>query len=292
IHVFPDLNLVVVFTNDLTPGSANAMQNVALMSDYVLPAALGTDWSVAFPWAWPALVGLSLLALLWDLDRHRPRPWAVWLSWAWIVLVFGPLGLGAYWITSRGDRDREAYWPRALAASLYCAAGNAAGFCLLFILVAFLQPQVDLLLPALVFPLLVGWLAFRAPAFAHQAGQGYGRALRRTLLAEVSTALPALAGMLPAIILLQSRWFPAGNLNPADPLFWLMIGTAATAGVLLAYPINYWLARRGFATWPVAPGEDGGDRPGAPSLRSAWWAPLAGIVVLVAALGLALTALS
>jgi CubicO group peptidase (beta-lactamase class C family) len=292
IHVFPELDMVVVFTNDLTPGSGNAMQNVALMSEYVLPAALGADWSMALPWAWPALVGLSLLGLLWDLARSRPRPRAAWLSWAWIVFVFGPLGYVVYRLAVRGAGGARATWLRALASSLYCAGGNAAGFCLLFALVALLQPQVDLLLPALVFPLLVGWLAFRAPAFAHQAGQGYGRALRRTLLAEVSTALPVLAGMLPAIILLQVRWFPAGNLEPAHPLFWLMISLAAMAGALLAYPINYWLARRGFATWPVAPGEEDGARPGTPSLRSAWWAPLAGIVVLVAALGLALTALS
>ena len=292
IHVFPELDMVIVSTNELTPGSGNAMQNVALMSEYVLPAALGADWALAAPWAWPALAGLSLLGLLWDLARHRSSPAGVWLSWAWIVVIFGPLGYAAYRLAGRGTRNPEANWPRALGATLYCTSGNAAGFCLLFALVALLQPQGDLLLLALIFPLLVGWLAFRAPGFAHQAGQGYGRALRRTLLTEVITTLPVLAGMLPTIILLQVRWFPAGNLNPANPLFWLMICLGAMAGALVAYPIGYWLARRGFATWPVPPGGECGVERGNPSLRSAWWAPLAGIVVLVAALGLAMMAMS
>ncbi len=291
IHVFPRLGLVVVFTNEWTPGSGNAMQNLALLSEYVLPAALPADGSVMLIWVWPILVGLSLLGLLWNLARSRPSPLAVWLSWAWIVLIFGPLGFAVYRVSYRETKSSRANWRCALGATLSCASGNAAGFYLLFALITLFQPQGDLLLLALVFPLLVGWLIFRAPMFAHQTSGGYLFALRRTLLTEVITTILVLAGTLPVIILLQFRWF-LGNFDVMDPLFWLMVSLAAMSGVLFAYPFNYWMARRGFLPWPGRIAVDGEARQAMPSLRSAWWALLLSIVLFIASLGLTVQSIS
>lgn len=291
INVFPELGLVVVFTNELVPGPGNAMQNVALMSEYVLPAALPPDASHLLPWAWLLLVGLSLLVLLRDLARSRPALVVGW-SWAWTVSVFGPLGFVLYRACRRGPGGSGPTWRRALGATLHCASGNAAGFCLLFALVALFRPPVDLLLPALVLPLLAGWLAFRAPVFAHQTGLAYGRALRRTLLTEVTTTLLVLAGTLPAIMLLQTRWFPLGGFDPADPLFSLMISLSATGGAILVCPFNYWMARRGFLVWPGPPLASGEAMKLLPSLRNAWWAVLLSLAVLAASMGLALGALA
>jgi CubicO group peptidase (beta-lactamase class C family) len=292
IHVFPELGLVVVFTNEWAPGSGNAMQNLALLNEYVLPAVLPADGSVMLLWAWPVLIGLSLLGLLWDLARSMPSPLAVWFSWAWIVLIFGPLGFAVYQVSHRETKSSGANWRRALGATLSCASGNGAGFYLLFALITLFQPQGDLLLLALVFPLLVGWLILRAPMFAHQTGGGYLLALRRTLLTEVITTILVLAGMLPVIILLQFCWFPLGNFDVMNPLLWLMVSLAAMAGALVTYPFNYWMARRGFLCWPGRLAIDGEARQAMPSLRSAWWALLLSIVVLIASLGLTVQSIS
>jgi CubicO group peptidase (beta-lactamase class C family) len=291
IHVFPELDLVVVFTNVLAPGSGNAMQNLAMLSGYVLPAALPADGSDLLVWLWPVLAGLSLLGLLWSLARSRPWPLPVWLSWTWIVLVYGPLGFAAYRLSTRGTESSGANWRRALGPTLFCASGNAAGFCLLFALFILLQPQGAIILPAFLLPLLTGWLIFRAPAFAHQAGGGYLHALRRTLLAEVITTLLVLAGMLPAIILLQTRWFPIGNFDVTNPLLWLMVSLSAMAGAIFAYPFNYWLARRGFLIWPGPGAVEGKAGQAMPSLRTAWWALLLSAAVLVGSMALAVSAL-
>jgi CubicO group peptidase (beta-lactamase class C family) len=292
IHVFPKLGLVVVFTNELAPGSGNAMQNLALLSEYVLPATLPADASAVLLWAWPILIGLSLLGLLWNPGYSRPSPLAVWLSWAWIVLIFGPLGFAVYRVSHRETKSSRANWRCALGATLSCASGNAAGFYLLFALITLFQPQGDLLPLALVFPLLVGWLIFRAPMFAHQTGGGYLFALHRTLLTEVITTILVLAGLLPVIILLQLRWFPLGNLNVMSPLLWLMVSLGAMAGGLFAYPFNTWMARRGFLSWPARIAVDGEARQAMPSLRSAWWALLLSIVLLIASLGLTVQSIS
>jgi CubicO group peptidase (beta-lactamase class C family) len=292
INVFPELGLVVVFTNDWTPGSGNAMQNLALMSEYVLPSALPADASVLLLWAWPVLTGLSLLGLLWNLARSGAPPLGVWLSWTWIVLVFGPLGLAAYLVSHRGAEGPRANWRRALSATFSCASGNAAGFYLLFTLIVLFQPQGDLLLLTLVFPLLVSWLIFQAPIFAHRTGGGYLVALRGTLLTAVITTILVLAGMLPVIILLQLRWFPLGNFDVMNPLLWLMVSLAAMAGALVAYPFHYWMARRGFLSWHGRISVDDKDRPAVPSLRSAWWALLLSIVLLIGSLGLTVQGIS
>jgi hypothetical protein len=292
INVFPELGLVVVFTNEWAPGSGHAMQNLALLSEYVLPATLPADASAVLLWAWPVLIGLSLLGLLWNLARSRPSPLAVWLSWAWIVLIFGPLGLAVYRVSHRETKRSRANWRCALGATLSCASGNGAGFYLLFVLIILFQPQGDLFLLTLVFPLLVGWLIFRAPMFAHQTGAGYLFALRRTLLTEVITTILVLAGLLPVIILLQLRWFPLGNFDVMNPLFWLMVSLAAMAGALFAYPFNTWMARRGFTIWPGRIAVDGEARQAMPSLRSAWWALLLSIVLLIASLGLTVQSIS
>lgn len=288
INVLPGLGLVVVFTNELTPGSGNATQNLALLNEYILPAALLADTSAVLLWAWPALLCLSLLGLFWSLVRGRSMPLTVGLSWVWIVLIFGPLGFAVYWLAYREAKNSRANWRRALGATLHCVGGNAAGFCLLFAFIMLLQPQGDLLLLALAFPLLVGWLVFRAPMFAHQTSSGYLLALRRTLLTEVITTILVLAVMFPLIILLQERWFPLGNFDLTNPLFWIMISMAAMAGALVAYPFNQWMARRGFVIWPGRIAADEEEEQATPSLRSAWWALVLSIAVFVAAMGLAL----
>jgi CubicO group peptidase (beta-lactamase class C family) len=292
INIFPELGLVVVFTNDWTPGSGNAMQNLALMSEYVLPSALPADASVLLLWAWPVLIGLSLLGLLWNLAHGGPSPLAVSLSWAWIVLVFGPLGFAAYRVSHRGAKGSGASWRRALGATLFCTSGNTAGFHLFFALIILFQPQGDLLLLTFVFPLLVSWLIFMAPTFAREAGEGYLVALRRTLLSAVITTILVLAGMLPVIILLQLRWFPLGNFDVMNPLFWLMVSLAAMAAALVAYPFHHWMARRGFLPWAGRISVDDKARPAVPSLRTAWWALLLSIVLLIASLGLTVQGIS
>ncbi len=115
--------------------------------------------------------------------------------------------------------------------------------------------------------------------------------LRRTFLTELITTSFVLAGLLPVILLLQVRWFPLANFELSSPFFWLLITLAAAAGVLTVYPFNQWMARHNFNIWPDAtadPAQVEGERK-MPSLRSAWWALLASITVLVAALGLTIT---
>lgn len=292
INVFPDLNMVVVFTNDWTPGSGNAMRNLAMMSEYLLPAALPNDVSSLLMWVWPVLIGLSLIALLWDLGRSRSLPPVDWLSWTWIVLIFGPLGFAAYWVSGRKTQGATSDWRRALAAMLDCTGGNAAGFCLLFALIALFAPEGNLLPLTLVFPLLVGWVVFRAPIFAQRTRAGYFLSLRRTLLAEIITTLLVLAGMLPLIVMLQTRWFPIGNFDLSNPLFWLMMSTAAVAGAIVVFPFNYWLAHRGRLFWPGPVARAGEPVPTMLTLRHGWWALLLSPVVLAASLAFTFTTLA
>ena len=104
--------------------------------------------------------------------------------------------------------------------------------------------------------------------------------------------LPGLWGGMVAVIRrdVLLAWKRPGDVM--NPLFWLMVSLAAMAGALFAYPFNYWMARRGFLCWPGRLTVDGEARPAMPSLRSAWWALLLSIVLLIASLGLTVQSIS
>ena len=139
-----------------------------------------------------------------------------------------------------------------------------------------------------------GWLLFRAPMLRYSTKSGIGFSLRRSLFNELITTCFVLAGMLSAIISLQTPWFPFSNFALDNPMFWAMIILASFAGALAVYPYNYWLARRGYRVGPRVTAEQDETAPEektAPMLRKVWWAVPLGIVVLIASLGLTISSI-
>jgi hypothetical protein len=91
------------------------------------------------------------------------------------------------------------------------------------------------------------------------------------------------AGAMPVVILLERLWYPyAWKLD--SPFFWALHILAAFAGAFAVYPLNLWMAHRGFLIWPSQGTTE--KRAPLPSLRNAWGALLASLGVLVAAIAL------
>lgn len=298
INVYPSLNTVIIFTNDWSDGDTNEIRNLNLATNYILPAILPFSPWMAIIWLWFILVALSLIALIWHLLRHRPKPRLDWVAWIMITAIFGPFSLLLYWIITGRMKVKGLNWPRALGASFCCTTGNAIGVILLFAYLILFRPQIDLFILVLILPFFIGWILIRAPMFAIHSATGAGVALRRTFLTELITTSFVLAGLIPVILLLQFRWFPIGNFELSSPFFWLLLTLATTAGAIIVYPFNFWMARRKFSIWPeeiTASGVATAESPTAasmPSLRSSWWALLTSITILVSALGLTIANLS
>jgi uncharacterized membrane protein len=246
-----------------------------------LLAPNGTSIPAMYP-IW--LLGLLILFPLclgyrW-FKRHQPDHQGLRQVWEWVVVAFGPLGLLAYWLDQRQAGGSS--WRCALGATVYSVIGNAAGLLMLLTVYYVLIPNSSIGLLMLLAPLLVGWLAFRAPLLGVRLEIGYLRAAGRGLLTEMISSSLAMAGLFPVLYLGVIHWL-AGRNDLARPAWWGIFGLAMLAGALLVYPFHLWLARRGLDG--IATPEDAVHRP-TPSLRNAWAALLLSVALLVASLGL------
>jgi uncharacterized membrane protein len=241
----------------------------------------GTSIPAMYPF-W--LLGLLILFPLclgygW-FKRRQPRDRGLRLAWEWIAVAFGPLGLLAYWLDNRQAGGSS--WRRALGSTVYSVIGNTAGLLALLAFYYFFVPNGSIGPIALLAPLLVGWLAFRAPQLGARLRMGYPRAAGRALLTEIISASLVMAGLFPVLYLGVIHWL-SGHNDLARPAWWGIFGLAVLAGALLVYPFHLWLARRGLDGRAMP--EDASGQP-TPSLRTAWAALLLSFALLVASLGL------
>jgi hypothetical protein len=241
---------------------------------------------------WLLLAAGSLSILAWDMEYTTQASRVIKAGWALVTLIFGPIGLLVYNAafrvprrSSKAEADAKIS-THALTSSMYSAAGYTVAILQMIGTLIFLQvdPEiftVMILLYAQMF--LISLLVWRAPYWRATRMSSYGEAVRKTVLAEIISVNLAFVGMIFAIVYMQSEWFP-GELDGSDPLFIVMMLIAAGVGVLVVYPVNLWMGRRGVLLWPESPvkGEAGaeGDAEFSLSLRNAWGALLISIGVL------------
>jgi hypothetical protein len=197
---------------------------------------------------WLVLTAGSLIVLAWRILRGASASRRMKLTWTLVTVLFGPVGLLGYSLLHRRPRQEGSIWSSAFAASMYSVTGNALGLLMIVAPFYFLtRPSMAGPLIALV-PLLVGWLVFRTPLVASRLDRTYKSALRRALPAELVSTTLSLAGMLTVIMLSCDEWIFIGY--PKSPIFWGIVSLGAIAGLLILYPYNVWMIRRGPAAWP------------------------------------------
>jgi len=293
VEVLPDLNTVIVLrvnTDDPTVELLDSQIADRLVIEVLRASDRGRtlrDPYIQGTYAmlvWSALVAVSLVLLFTSLVRVSALPWVTVLIWAAIVVLFGPLGLLAYWLTHllpARTGNVPFHWQRALGATLCCATGNILGVMLLVTAYMAFIPSGSTGPLVLLAAFAVGWLGFRAPPLAVWTGCGYWKALRRTLLGELVSTMLVAAGSMPVFILLDRHWYPYAN-KLDSPLFWALSVLGAFAGALVVYPLNLWLVQRGFQVWPFRGAAEKGVP--LPTLRSSWVTLLVGLGVLAASI--------
>jgi hypothetical protein len=102
----------------------------------------------------------------------------------------------------------------------------------------------------------VGLLVFQALMMVSMYDGNYLLAVRKTFSAETVSMNTVMVGMIPAMLILMSRVPGAGS--PRSPEFWFVMGVAAIAGGITAYPINWWLVKNNLKHGCMTlPGRDG-----------------------------------
>ena len=121
-----------------------------------------------------------------------------------MVLILGPLGLLAYWLSAR--RPVVSDWQQALGQTTLNVTGNMSSLILLLVFYYFFLRDGNTGLLVYLAPFAAGWLLLRAPLLASRLQIGYGRALRRAFLPELVSTNLALAGMAPRCTGMCAAW--------------------------------------------------------------------------------------
>ncbi|MGD9890281.1 MAG: DUF4396 domain-containing protein [Dehalococcoidia bacterium] len=199
---------------------------------------------------WYILTAGSLVFLVWDLQTNTPATWVMKLAWILVVLYTGPIGLFIFLLSCRqplpGTHDQyiAAHWKQSVGSLMHCVAGDATGI----IIAATLTYRLTLpngidLIVEYASGFLVGLFVFQSLFMTVMNHGRYLAAVRRSFFPETVSMNMVMTGMLPVKFIAIEHI--AGGDNPLRPEFWGIMSLATLAGMLVAYPINSWMVRRG-----------------------------------------------
>ena len=205
ISVYPEQDMVIVFTHTTANHDENSMHIMFLQSKYLLPASVPAVFSKVVLGVWYLLTIAGLVFMIIDFVRGKMRGYGQALYWLLIGTAFGPLGLVAYLLSYRNPRARQATGWKALGLASFLAMGHLAGFILVTVFQGLVYPNIDAILLVIPAAFLVNWLAFIAPFASATKEISYGKAIWRTKLTAFITASFALASFSPLFATLAVR---------------------------------------------------------------------------------------
>ena len=208
--------------------------------------------------------GVCLLVIVIDLlAGHPQKMWIMNIVWPVTGLYAGPLALAAYYTIGRKSiknkeknqhsdevhMHKKPFWQSVVTGTLHCGSG-----CTLGDIIA----EIGLLIfPFAVFgsQLYGGWVIdyivafFIGIVFQYYAikpmknlspRQAIIAALKADTLSLTSWQVGMYGWMAISVFLIFHR-----RLEATEPLFWFMMQIGMMLGFLTAYPVNWWLMRKG-----------------------------------------------
>ncbi len=203
-----------------------------------------------FPIAWALLMIPSLIVLIRDL--RGPNSHIMMLMkfvWGFTVFYSGPLGLLIYWRTGRKKIPDDADWRRAFRSVAHCYSGCGLGE------ITGVLITVGLLGLGNLWTALVTFVLAYAAGFGltvgplMQDGVPFAKAIKDALLSET----PSITVMEVTAIGVDLAL--AGKAGMGQWVFWSSLIVSLTCGLIAAYPVNYWLIRKGVKEGMMDPRE-------------------------------------
>jgi hypothetical protein len=209
--------------------------------------------------AWLSIVlcGVCAAVILVGIIKKPQMMSVMNVVWPVTALYSGPLGVIAYYTIGRnpaGGHEHHAaketpMWQSVLKGSLHCGSGCTLG--------DILAASVLLMVPLTLFgsKLIADWTAEYIAAFILGIiFQYYAIKPMRQLTPKqaLAAALKADALSLTFWQIGMYGWMAISNflifhrqLNASQPVFWLMMQIGMLCGLLTAYPVNWWLIKKG-----------------------------------------------
>ena len=222
---------------------------------------------------WFLLAALSVLFVGVDIRR---TPEAPVMKWGFVIVTAftGPAGAFLYVLGCReplpGTHERYVYarWRQVLGSTLHCVAGDGLGILAAAVVSRSLHlPMGAELAAEYLTGFLFGWTVFQALFMRGMVGGSYGRSLAGTVVPEFLSMNGVMAGMVAVMVPAMAR--VPGAAAPDSPRFWFLMSMALLAGLIVTYPINWWLVGQGLKHGMMTVRPDGDPLPLAGGLRPA-----------------------
>jgi len=222
-------------------------------------------WLVTLSWASLILAALLALLVALDLLRYPQHMWIMNVVWPLTALYAGPLGAWAYLSLgrqaaqervaaahARGEtppHKRKPFWQSVAVGATHCGSGCTLGDIVAESIVIFVPLVLfgshvfgtwglDYVL-AFAFGIAFQYFTIK-PARGLSAGAGLKAAVKADALSLTAWQIGMYGWMAIVLFVLFGP-----ELSKASPVFWFMMQVAMLAGFLTAYPVNWWLIRRG-----------------------------------------------
>ncbi len=224
-------------------------------------------WLIIISWVSIAGSFICSLAVLYDIIRgNRQKMWIMNVVWPITTLYSGPLGLWAYFQLAgcpaqnrkgktvkkenSGDSDdSKPFWQSVALGATHCGGGCTLGDLIAEWFLYFFP------LTVFGYHLFAGWLidfllayvlgiAFQYFAIQPMRHLSVGRGLIAAVKADTLSLTSWQVGMYGWMAIATFIMFGT-DLPKTSPVFWFMMQIAMVAGFMTAYPVNWWLIRRG-----------------------------------------------
>ncbi len=199
---------------------------------------------------WFILAGLSAAYVAGDAFANNPELTVMKWGWILVTLYTGPVGAALYILSCKPAVPSEhadfvrPMWKQALGSTIHCLAGDATGIIVAATITTALGlPMWVDTLSEYVFGFAFGLLIFQALFMKDMLGGSYIRALRASFMPEWLSMNTVMAGMIPTMVILMSRDMRA--MEPTSLRYWGVMALATLVGLIVAYPVNWWLVAKG-----------------------------------------------
>jgi hypothetical protein len=205
--------------------------------------------------------GCALIILIDILAGQRQKMWIMNVVWPITGLYAGPLALWGYFGIGRlstvvaerrpgnPKQQEKSFWQATALAATHCGSGCTLG--------DIVAEWIIFLTPLTLFgrQIFAGWaldfllaylfgIAFQYFTIRPMGGRGVKESLLAAVKADTLSLTSWQVGMYGWMAIVTFGLF-GRELSKTDPVFWFMMQIAMLCGFLTAYPVNWWLLRRG-----------------------------------------------
>lgn len=195
---------------------------------------------------WFIFAGISVLYVAWDAYHNNPELKVMRWGWILVTAYTGVIGAALYVLSCKPPKikDHQKFitplWKQSLGSTIHCMAGDATGIIVAAVVtVALGLPMYLDVISEYFFGFAFGLLIFQALFMQKMLGGSYLQAVKKSFLPEWLSMNAVMAGMIPVMVILMSLNMRA--MEATDIRFWGVMSLASVIGLIIAYPVNWWL---------------------------------------------------